>query len=170
MLVLRKKIIFMHIKKSYKKFIIYTGLFYYFIKKKLALLISLSHCNLKKYNVITNYLSYFYTLKWNCASHFILNSKLNFLIEFFFNLKNIGSIKNLNYLSHCQYFVSVIRSPFVYKKSMEQFFFEKYKVYYQTNALTYNFFFHNYQYIYLKKILQKKKILKLFCKITFIFD
>ena len=169
-LVLKKKIIFVNIKKSYRIVITQTGLFYYFIKKKLLILVSLFTCVLKKHSIITKDLKYYYTLKWNCTSPFILNSKLNSLIEFFYNVKDLSFIKNLNYFSHSKHFVSVIRSPFVYKKSMEQLFYNEYTIYYQTNTSPYNFFFHNYQYINLKSILHKKIILKLFCKITFTFN
>jgi hypothetical protein len=169
-LVLKKKIIFINLKKSFAIVSTERGLFYYFSINKIALWVSLSNCVLKKYNVITKSLNYFYTLKWKCTSSFILNSKLNSLIEFFYSVRELSNFKNLNWLSNSKYFVSVIRSPFVYKKSMEQFFYKKYKIYYQTNISTYDFFFHNYQYIHLKMVLRKKKNLKLFCKITFVFN
>ena len=168
MLVLKKKIIFLNIKKSYKNFLIFE-FYYYFIKGKLSILLCLTNCVLQKDSIISDRLKYFYTLQWTCPTLFILNSKLNFLIEFFYNIKNINRIQNLNHLPNYKYFVSVIRSPFVYKKSMEQFYCENYKVHYQTNILLYNFFFYNYQYVYLKNFLCKKKILKLFCKLTFIY-
>jgi hypothetical protein len=168
-LILKKKISSINVKKRCNKIITQKGL-YYSIKKKLVSLVYLSKCLLKKYSIVTKSLNYSYTFKWKCTSLFILNSKLNSLIEFFHNIKNLCSTKNLNYLSSSKNYVSVIRSPFVYKKSMEQFFYEKYKIYHQTNVSAYNFFFHNYQYIHLKKILRKKIISKLFCKITFTFD
>jgi hypothetical protein len=143
--------------------------YYYFIKGQLPVLLCLTNCVLQKNSIINKRLKYFYTLKWNCTTLFILNSKLNFLVEFFYNIKNINCTQNLNHLPNHRYFLSVIRSPFVYKKSMEQFYCENYKVYYQTSILTYNFFFYNYQYIHLKKNLYKNKILKLFCKVTFIY-
>lgn len=62
-LVLKKKIIFVNIKKSYRRIITQTGLFYYFIKKKLLILVSLSTCVLKKHSIITKDLRYYYTLK-----------------------------------------------------------------------------------------------------------
>jgi hypothetical protein len=170
MLILKKKIVFINIKKRYNIVTIRIKLFYYFIKKKLMLLVFLSNCLLKKRSIIVTDLKYFYTLKWKCTSPFMLHNKLNSLIEFFYNVKNLGHIKSFNHLSNSKYFVSVIRSPFVYKKSMEQFFYKRYKIYYQTNVLSYNFFFHNYQYVLLKKKLREKAILKLFCKITFIFN
>jgi hypothetical protein len=169
MLILKKKIIFTSIKKLNSNIIRQKKVIYFFIKKKLILLLSLSNCVLKKYIIVTKNLTYMYSLKYSCNSPFILNSKLNFLIEFFYRLKN-GSIKNLNYLSHYKYFISIIRSPFIYKKSMEQFFFKRYTMYYETNISIYNFFFNNYQYKYIKKILQKKKNSKLFCKVIFNFD
>jgi hypothetical protein len=100
----------------------------------------------------------------------MLNSKLNCLIEFFYSVKKLSYSQSLNYLSKSKFFVSIIRSPFVYKKSMEQLFYNHYKIYYQTKITAYNFFFYNYQYSCLKKNLREKTILKLFCKITFIFD
>jgi hypothetical protein len=169
MLILKKKIIFINIKKSYNK-ILQTKLIYYFIRNKLVILVSFPTCSFNKYNIFTKNLDYSYTLKWNCSSTFILNSKLNSLVEFFYNVKDTNSIKTLNHFSNSKYFISVIRSPFVYKKSMEQFFFNEYIIYYKTDVLAYNFFFHNYQYTNLKNILQKKIFLKLFCKITFTFN
>lgn len=62
-LVLKKKIIFVNIKKSYRIVITQTGLFYYFIKKKLLILVSLFTCVLKKHSIITKDLKYYYTLK-----------------------------------------------------------------------------------------------------------
>jgi hypothetical protein len=169
MLSLKKKIIFINIKKSHKK-ILKLSFYYYFIKKSnLSILLYLTTCTLQKNSIISKRLKYFYTLKWNCATLFILNSKLNFLIEFFYNIKNLNLIQKLNHLPNHKYFLSVIRSPFVYKKSMEQFYCENYKVNYQTNILAYNFFFHNYQYVHLKNFLHKKKFLKLFCKLTFTY-
>ena len=169
-LILKKKIIFINTKKYCNIIIAKTEIIYYFMTKKLTILIFLSNCLLRKDNIVIENLKYFYTLKWKCASFFVLNSKLNYLIEFCANIKNLGSIKSLNYLSNSKYFVSVIRSPFVYKKSMEQFLYEKYKVYYQTNISNYNFFFENYQYLFLKRVLDKKMISKLFFKITFFYD
>lgn len=169
-LILKKKIIFINIKKDCNDIIVKTETIYSFIKKKLIILIFLSNCLLKKYSIVIENLKYFYTLKWKCASFFILNSKLNYVIEFCANIKNSSSIESLNYLSNSKYFVSVIRSPFVYKKSMEQFLYEKYKVYYQTNISIYNFFFQNYQYLFLKRVLNKKMISKLFFKITFFYN
>jgi hypothetical protein len=169
-LVLKKKIIFINCKKSYVMVNTQIRLFYYFIRNKVLLWVYLSNCQLKKNNVMAKSLNYFYTLKWKCTSSFILNSKLNSLLEFFYSVRGLSNFKNINWLSNSKYFVSVIRSPFVYKKSMEQFFYKKYKIYYQTNISTYNFFFHNYQYENLQNALRKKKNLKLFCKITFIFN
>jgi hypothetical protein len=167
-LVLKKKIIFINLKKSHIIINTEIRLFYYFIRNKIVSWVFLSNYTLKKNNIIIN-LNYFYTLKWKCTSSFILNSKLNSLVEFFYSIHELSNFKNLNWLSNSKYFVSIIRSPFVYKKSMEQLFYEKYKIYYQTNISTYNLFFHNYHYSHLKVVLRKKKNLKLFCKITFIF-
>jgi hypothetical protein len=167
MLVLKKKIIFINIKKSYKKSLMCL-FYYYFIKGKLSILLCLNNCILQKNSLTSDCLNYFYTLKWTCATLFILNSKLNFLIEFFYNIKNITCIQNLNHLPNHKYFLSVIRSPFVYKKSMEQIYCENFKVCYQTNILLYNFFFYNYQNVYLKKFLFRKNF-KFFCKLTFTY-
>jgi hypothetical protein len=168
-LLLKKKIFFIKIKKSYNWFIIRTGSIYYFVKKKLVALVFLSNYTLKKYFLFTKDLNYFYTLKGICNSSFILNSKLAFLTEFFYKIKELGCIKRLDYLFNSQYFVSVTRSPFVYKKSMEQFFYKKYAINYQTNISRYNYFFNTYQVFNLKKVLQKENFLKLLCKITFYF-
>jgi hypothetical protein len=100
----------------------------------------------------------------------MLNSKLSSLVEFFSSVQNLKNIKTLNYLRKSNYFISVIRSPFVYKKSMDQFFYETYKIYYQTNFSMYNIFVYSYQYKELCKILKKKNTSKLFCKIVFIFN
>ena len=167
---IKKKIVFINIKKSYNVFTIQIRLFYYFLKNKIVLLVYFSNLLLKKYHIVTKNLKYFYTLKGKSTSPFILNNKLNYLTEFFHNIKDLGCTKNLNYLSNSKYILSVIRSPFVYKKSMEQFFYETYAINYQTNVSMYNVFFHNYQYIYLKKILHRENFLKFFCKITFIFN
>ena len=159
---------FIKTKKSYNK-VLTLKFYYYFIKTKLSILICLTNCVLKKNSIINKHLKYFYTIKWSCATLFILNSKLNFLIELFDKIKSINFIQNLNHLPNYKYFLSVIRSPFVYKKSMEQLYFENYKVYYQTSILKYNFYYFNYQYAFLRKSLHNKKNFKLFCKLTFIY-
>ena len=169
-LLLKKKIIFINIKKIYKIFIIRVTLLYFFFKKKLILLLFLCNCFFNKQSIVVKNLISFYSLKWKCNSFFVLKNILNSLIEFFYNVKDLGFIKNLKSLSNSKYFVSVIRSPFVYKKSMEQFIYKQYKISYQTNISIYNYFFDRYKYIYLKKVLQKNIILKLFCKITFNFN
>jgi len=122
-LILKKKIIFINNKKDYNKPIAKTEIIYYFIKKKLTILIFLSNCLLKKYSIVIENLKYFYILKWKCTSFFILN----YLIEFCANIKNSSSVKNLNYLSNSKYFVSVIRSPFVYKKVWNNFYMRNIK-------------------------------------------
>ena len=108
-LILKKKIIFINTKKYCNIIIAKTEIIYYFMTKKLTILIFLSNCLLRKDNIVIENLKYFYTLKWKCASFFVLNSKLNYLIEFCANIKNLGSIKSLNYLSNSKYFVSLIR-------------------------------------------------------------
>jgi hypothetical protein len=170
MLILKKKIIFINIKTSGIGLIIKKGFIYHFVNNKLLVLVFLSNYALKKYFILSESLNYFYNLKGKCISPFLLNSKLNFLTEFFHNIKNLGSLRTLNYFSHSQALISIIRSPFVYKKSMEQFFYKKHTINYQTNSLTYNFFFYSYQYISLKKVLEKFLYIKLLCKITFNFN
>jgi len=88
------------------------------------------------------------------------------LLYIFMGFKNLQPI---SIFSKSKYFVSVIRSPFVYKKSMEQFFSETFKIYYQTDLVQFNFFLQKYQYNFLRKELKENSVFKFFCQITFYF-
>jgi len=100
----------------------------------------------------------------------LLKTKLSILLEILFCFINSKSTKNVQNLLKSNVFFSIIRSPFVYKKSMEQFFYVTHKLCYQTQAINYNFFLQKYQSIFLKKELNTKGILKFFHKIIFFFD
>jgi hypothetical protein len=170
-LLLKTTIILIHIKIFRVLYITTpTGFFYYFTKNKFVLLLFFTNCLFKKKIVMNEGLGTFYALNLKCNALFRLKTKLNSWIELFYTMQNISTVKNLNYLPNAKKFVSVIRSPFVYKKSMDQFFYERYQFCYKTNVSTYNYYFCHYQYEQLQKILQENTIWKLACKINYIFN
>lgn len=79
----------------------------------------------------------------------------------------LKSFSSLRTLASSKYHISVLRSPFVYKKSMEQFFYKTYKINYQTGILKYNFFSEKYCQSLLYKEFTSRMILKLVFKTTF---
>lgn len=166
MLLLKKKIIFLNFRKKINT---NASLIYYFVVKKIIVLLYFSKCILQRYYLVSTNLKYFYNLKWNTLVSYSLQSKLNTLLEFFIYFMSVILPKNIWNFSNSKYFISVIRSPFVYKKSMEQFFHKTYRICCITNIFKYDFFFQGYQFHFLKNELKEKSILKFFCKIIFLF-
>lgn len=164
MLLLKKKIIFLNIVEKYGNIIKYSGLVYHFIKSKLIGLVYFCNCSLQKRSVIIFDLSYFYSLKFDSFSPHVFQVKLNRLAEIFSYFQNFSNLRNL---VSSKYSISVLRSPFVYKKSMEQFFYKTYKINYQTGILKYNFFLEKYYQYFLNKEFASRVILKLVFKTTF---
>ena len=100
---------------------------------------------------------------------YILRIKISTILEYLFHFSSSNFFNRLQSLPKSNSFFSIIRSPFVYKKSMEQLFYNFYKVRCYTNILSYNLFIQKYQYIFLKNKLCHNSIFKFFCKIKFIF-
>lgn len=169
MLLLKKKIVFITINKKSSNYFLQLKIIYYFIHKGIGLLLYISNCFLLKNNLVSNNLKYIYNLKWNSLSSYILAIKISLLMELFYIFIGFNSVRPILIFSKSKYLVSVLRSPFVYKKSMEQFFYQTSKIYYQTDLIQYNFFFQKYQYNFLKKELKENSIFKFFCQITFFF-
>lgn len=91
---------------------------------------------------------------------YFLNLKINSILEnmYFLNIFNEGNV--LTFLKKSNIFFSVVRSPFVYKKSMEQFFLQKFKGTFMSNKFCYNFFLQVYEEEQLKNKLKEEVILK----------
>nr|QFP99038.1 ribosomal protein S10 [Rhizaria sp.] len=165
MLLKKKKIIFLSLKKkSQIKFI------YYSIKNKIFLLIYFSNCFLWQSKIVSSSLKYFYSLKLNAFIFSILGMKLNSLIEKFFIFNNVNFFGSVSNLSKSKCFTSVLRSPFVYKKSIEQFFYETYKINFQTGIVKYIYILQEYQQIFLRNELNQKNISKFYFKLIYCFD
>ena len=164
MLIPKKKIIILYSNKQNNKIKLY-----YFLTNNIKLIIFLFRYPLKKYKVVSKSLKYFYNLKLNSVVSYVLESNINYFIEFLFSFNNFILFNKLKTFAKSKSLYSVIRSPFVYKKSMEQYFCNLYKLNYQTNLFNYNFFLTKYQYFLIKKELNQNSILKYFFKITFFF-
>lgn len=132
-------------------------------------MLKFSNCLLKKHIVVSKVLKYFYGLKLNSVISYVIELNINYLIEFIFSINNFKAFNSVKCYSKLKHLYSVIRSPFVYKKSMEQFYFSSYKLKYETNIYQYNFLIKNYQKFFIKKELKKNSIFKFVFKITFFF-
>ena len=140
MLLLRKNFFFFNIFNKFNNIII----LYYRFKNKLFLILNTLYCLLHRYKIISKTLKYIYNLKWVSLVSYILKIKFSFLKNFLFYLNNLTTFKYISILSNSKYIFSVIRSPFVYKKSMEQFFYNTYKISCQNSLANYNYFLQNY--------------------------
>jgi len=163
-------LILLNIKKKTYKSIVLKDLIYYVAKRIIIfLLLNLSYNILKQLVVIKN-LGYLYNFKWISYSPFVLKNKLSCLFEFF-NFLNKPYIQTIltHSLIKSRHFFSVIRSPFVYKKSMEQLFYWTYKLCHYTNIFRYDIFLQEYQSEILKKELSRKMIVKFSCKIIYYY-
>jgi len=167
MILLKKKIIFLQIKTKSITKNLYWGIIYYFTKNRISLLFNNYNYKLWKQYVISNSLKYFYDLKWNSYTSHIVRTKINSLITFCTYFLNF-SLNKVYIYPNSWHFLSVLRSPFVYKKSMEQFSYKKHKITCTTNIYGYDFFFENYQFNFLKKEFSCNSVWKFFCKITFL--
>lgn len=157
----KKKIILLKIKKIKIQF------FYYCIKKCFILLIYLSNCWLQQDKIVTSSLKLAYFFKWKSLTPLVLQTKLSFLTKFFFAFKSLLSFTDLKYLAKSNSLISLIRSPFVYKKSFEQLSYNKFVICCQTHFFKYNFILSNYECFFLKKELHQNSVLKYFFKIIF---
>ena len=146
-----------------------NNLFYFFKNKKIKILIQFSNCLFKKHNVVSKILNYSYNLKLNSVVSYIIELNVNYFIEFIFSFNNFKTFNKLKNYSKLKHLYSVLRSPFVYKKSMEQFYFSSYKLKYETNTCQYNFLLKNYQNFFIKEELKKNSVFKFVFKITFFF-
>ena len=164
MLITKKKIIILFSNKRNTKIILY-----YFLTNNIKVIIYIYIYSLKKYKVVSKTLKYFYNLKLDSVVSYIIESNINYFIEFLFSFNTFILFNILKTFSKSKSMYSVIRSPFVYKKSMEQYFFNSYKLNYQTSLFNYNIFLTWYQYFLIKKELNQNSIFKYFFKITFFF-
>ena len=169
MLLLKKKIIFITINKKILKSFLQLKIIYYFVRKGINIFLYISTCFLLKNNLVSNNLKYIYNLKWNSLSSYVLAIKISLLMELFYIFIGFNSVRPVLIFSKSKYLVSVVRSPFVYKKSMEQFFYQTFKIYYQTDLIQYNYFLQKYQHNFLRKELKENSVFKFFCQTTFFF-
>jgi hypothetical protein len=152
-MILKKKNIIIYNYKKYQ-----NKIFYFCFNKNIKLLIHLLKCLLNRYKIISKGTKYFYTLKLQSVVSYIVELYINYFIEFIFSFNNFTLLGTLKNHAQPKHLYSVLRSPFVYKKSMEQFYYNSYKLKYKTNVTPYNFF--------LKKLsifLNKNRIKKKFC-------
>ena len=140
----------------------------YFLIIQLKLILFVYY--LIKYKIFSKTLKYFYNLKLNSLVSYIIESNINYFIEFLVSFNTFVLFNRLKNFSKSSSLYSVIRSPFVYKKSMEQYFCKKHKLNYKTNLFSYNFFLTKYQYFLIKKELNQNSIFKYFFKITFFLN
>jgi hypothetical protein len=159
MLTKKKKIIVLQIAKLK---------LYYFIKNKIKLILFV--CCATKYKVFSKALKYFYNLKLNSVVSYVIEANINYFIEFLFSFNTFFLFNKLKNFSKSKSLYSVIRSPFVYKKSMEQYSCKKHKLNYKTSLFSYDFLLAKYQYFLIKKELNQNSIFKYFFKITFFFN
>jgi len=165
MLVFKKKIIILNVKKNSCK----TKFIYFYFKKKEKLLLYLFNCYIQQYDITLNSLKYFYSFKLKSPVFYILETNLNYLLELLFSFSTLSLFTNLKSLQKSKRLLSVLRSPFVYKKSMEQLFSTLYKITYKTHITKYDIILKNYQFTFLKIELEQNSILKFFFKIIFLF-
>lgn len=151
-MLLKKRILILLFNKTLiNKFI---NFYYYF------LILNYFNCCFYQTKLIKFNLKYFYLLKLITYDKYFLNLKINSIIESMYCLNVLNKCSFVKNLTKSNSFFSLIRSPFVYKKSMEQIFLEKFKSIFKSENFYYNFFLQEYQEEQLKKFFKKELILK----------
>jgi hypothetical protein len=159
---LKKKIILLNIEKQKLK----IQLVYYCFNFFTITLMNYSNCQSGQYKIVTKILKHSYILKWNSFISFVIEVQLNSVIEFFFSFNNL-KVKNYKKLVYSKKLISLLRSPFVYKKTMEQLCYSSTGIVSQTKFIKYNYILQAYQYFFFNKVLNQNSILKFFLKIVF---
>ena len=157
-----KKIILLNIEKQKLK----IQLVYYCFNFFTITLMNYSNCQSGQYKIVTKILKHSYILKWNSFISFVIEVQLNSVIEFFFSFNNL-KVKNYKKLVYSKKLISLLRSPFVYKKTMEQLCYSSTGIVSQTKFIKYNYILQAYQYFFFNKVLNQNSILKFFLKIVF---
>jgi hypothetical protein len=158
----KKKIILLNIEKQKLK----IQLVYYCFNFFTITLMNYSNCQSGQYKIVTKILKHSYILKWNSFISFVIEVQLNSVIEFFFSFNNL-KVKNYKKLVYSKKLISLLRSPFVYKKTMEQLCYSSTGIVSQTKFIKYNYILQAYQYFFFNKVLNQNSILKFFLKIVF---
>ena len=136
--------LFYNFKVSSIYFLIYLIFLKYFLKKK-------------------NNPLFFLFFKINVLNKFFFNS---ILIKIFAIFKELNVFLNINFkfLKKNRKNYTILRSPFVYKKSREQFFFDRFKGWFYLSLFSKNFFFIDYLENVLVKILVFPFLFKIIIK------
>ena len=158
----KKKIILLNIEKKKLK----IQLVYYWTKIFTIALVNYLNCRLGQFKIVTKKLKHSYIFKWNSHISLVIEVQLNSVIEFFFTFNTL-KVKNYKKLVYSKKLISLLRSPFVYKKTMEQLCYSNSGIVSQTKFIKYNYILQNYQYFFLNKVLNQNSILKFFLKIIF---
>lgn len=169
MLLLKKNIIFIHFKRRQLKQYLYFEFIYYYLKFGIKTFIYFSKYLVFR-KVIDTHISFFmYNFKFKCFSFYNIVINLILLIEFFLFFGNINFFNMKYFIKKKKWNFTVLRSPFVYKKTREQYVFNIYRIYFSVYFIYYDFFLQEYYQFIIKKELNKKLIGFFFIKYTFFF-
>ena len=146
-----------------KKFNIGIELIYHGIIKKI-ILFSYFFNKIKLVFKKISFNSYYkYDIKLISFVSKMSTNQLSNLKERFVYLNNL---KTQLVLPQSKHILTVLRSPFVYKKSREQFFYNTCKLKFKTSLLSYNFFLQQYNRFFFKNYLKKNSIFKFTYKLV----
>lgn len=162
-MLLKKKFMLLNFTQKRLK----AGLVYFFKKRSFNLLLSIVKCGLEQRKIANVNLKYSYNLNCRSLTSYVLEMKLKVLLNFFYYFNCLNLATFIKKFSKTNYLISLIRSPFVFKKSMEQLRYDHHKFRCRTNFLAYNFVVENYYSHFLKKELNETSISKYFLKINF---